>query len=149
MKRDTLVTVIRGLLILMFLYASFSKIFDPEGFKDSMERQPFPHWLGNSFLFLVPASEIFVSILLLKERSWKKGMIGAVMLMSLFSIYVGLVLFHFFKYVPCSCGGIIKQLTWSEHFIFNLFFLAISIVGWLLKAEPPVKRPYKASQLSV
>ncbi|WP_442892031.1 hypothetical protein [Chryseobacterium sp. VD8] len=28
--------------------------------------------------------------------------------------------------MPCSCGGVIKNLTWPQHLIFNLFFVVIT-----------------------
>jgi hypothetical protein len=54
-------------------------------------------------------------------------------LMSLFTIYTILVLSHFYDYVPCSCGGVIRRLTWPQHLFFNLFFVALSTLGIILQ----------------
>ena len=149
MKKDVLILIIRMLLILLFLYASFSKIFDIEGFKNSMQKQPFPHWMSNILLFLVPASEIYLSILLLREKSWKIGMVYSSILMGLFTLYIAAVLLHFFRFVPCSCGGVIKLLTWQQHLIFNLFFLSIAIIGCAIKIHPNEGASRSKRQLSI
>ena len=53
--------------------------------------------------------------------------------MGIFTVYTGVILMHFFPYVPCSCGGVIKRLTWTQHLILNLSFVAISILGVILQ----------------
>ncbi len=140
MKKNTSLTIIRSLLILLFLYASFSKIFDVEQFKRSMLNQPFPLWMSYALMFFVPASEIYISFLLLNEKTYPKGLKGSVILMSLFTIYIAIVLLHVFKYVPCSCGGVIKLLSWPQHLIFNIFFLILSIAGIILYNYPSHKQ---------
>ncbi|MFX1704997.1 DoxX family protein [Chitinophaga sp. CC14] len=149
MKRDSALLIIRMLFILLFIYASFSKIFDPEGFKDSMEKQPFPQWIRYALMFLVPASEIAISVLLFKEKFWRLGIYLSTALMTAFTLYIGIVLLHFFRYVPCSCGGVIKQLSWQQHLIFNLFFVLLGIVGIILPSSTDNKRGYNPTQLSV
>jgi len=61
---------------------------------------------------------------------------ASLILMMAFTIYTVTVLLHAFRYVPCSCGGVIKKLTWPQHLVFNLFFVAISLLGiWLKKRD--------------
>jgi putative oxidoreductase len=52
--------------------------------------------------------------------------------MLLFSVYSALVLMKFFEYVPCTCGGVIKNLSWTQNLFFDLFFVALAIAGIVL-----------------
>jgi putative oxidoreductase len=135
MKKALLSDVIAAILILLFLYASFSKLFDLWGFKYDLSKQPFPHWLQRLLVWVVPFSEIFISVLLIFARSRKTGFYLALFLMLLFTGYTAAILLHFFPFVPCGCGGVIKTLTWPEHLIFNLFFVFIIISGICLHQD--------------
>jgi hypothetical protein len=77
--------------------------------------------------------EVAISVSLVFERTRLLGFYGSLVVMGLFTIYTGIVLAHFFPYVPCSCGGVIKRLTWTQHLILNLSFVALSIVGILIQ----------------
>lgn len=135
MKRDTALTIIRSLLILLFLYASVSKIVDPALFKKQMLNQPFANWIGYILMFLVPLSEILISVFLMFDKTVKKGLIGAIILMGAFTIYTAVVLLNAFRYVPCSCGGVIQKLSWPQHLVFNLIYLGIAITGLVLQRK--------------
>ncbi|HZE83079.1 MAG TPA: MauE/DoxX family redox-associated membrane protein, partial [Puia sp.] len=74
-----------------------------------------------------------ISIALIFERSRTIGFYASLILMSLFTIYTGSILLHFFNYVPCSCGGVIRKLTWGQHLVFNLFFVGLSVTGIILQ----------------
>jgi putative oxidoreductase len=48
--------------------------------------------------------------------------------MLLFTFYI-LYMLLFEKHLPCSCGGVLKEMTWKQHLVFNLFFTAIAFTG--------------------
>jgi hypothetical protein len=52
--------------------------------------------------------------------------------MTIFTIYIGAIMAGFFINVPCSCGGLIQSLTWGEHLLFNLFFIALAFIAIVL-----------------
>jgi hypothetical protein len=55
--------------------------------------------------------------------------------MFLFTIYVGLMI-SFAPHLPCSCGGVIKQMSWKQHLTFNTFFTALALFGiWLSRRQ--------------
>jgi hypothetical protein len=120
---------ISALLILLFLYASVSKFLDFKTFIKEMNNQPLPNSWTPFLVWFIPCSEILLSVALIFERTRLLGLYGSLVLMGLFTIYAILILAHVFPYVPCSCGGVIKRLTWQQHLVLNLFFDAISIVG--------------------
>lgn len=132
-KRQVLLECISALLILLFLYTSLSKFMDFHSFTDDMNNQPFSNFWTPFLIWFVPCSELLICGLLLFERTRLYGFYGFLVLMSLFTIYTILVLSHFYDYVPCSCGGVIRRLTWPQHLFFNLFFVALSTLGIILQ----------------
>src|ERR1700761_2225424 len=128
-KRQVLLECISALLILLFLYASVSKFLDFKTFFKEMNNQPLPNSWTPFLVWFIPCSEIFLSLTLIFERSRLLGLYGSLVLMGLFTIYAILILSHVFPYVPCSCGGVIKRLTWRQHLVLNLFFVTLSVIG--------------------
>jgi putative oxidoreductase len=132
-KKQVIIECISAFLILLFLYAGLSKFMDFKTFIGEMRNQPLPASWAPFLVWFIPCSEILLSILLLFERTRLLGLYGSLLLMGLFTIYASAILLHFFPRVPCSCGGIIKRLTWGQHLALNLFFVAISLCGVLLQ----------------
>ena len=128
-KRQVLLECVSALLILLFLYASVSKFLDFKTFIKEMNNQPLPNSWTPFLVYFIPCSEILLSVALIFERTRLLGLYGSLVLMGLFTIYATLILVHVFSYVPCSCGGVIKRLTWRQHLILNLFFVTLSVVG--------------------
>lgn len=132
-KRQILLECVSALLVLLFLYTGLSKFIDFPSFKDDMNNQPFSNFWTPFLIWFIPCSEIIISALIIFERTRLYGFYGHLFLMVLFTIYTILVLAHFYDYIPCSCGGVIRRLTWTQHLFFNLFFVALSILGIILQ----------------
>jgi hypothetical protein len=128
-KRQVMLECVSALLILLFLYASVSKFLDFKTFFKEMNNQPLPNSWTPFLVWFIPCSEILLSLALLFERTRLLGFYGSLVLMGLFTIYAILILSHVFPYVPCSCGGVIKRLTWRQHLVLNLFFVTLSVIG--------------------
>lgn len=133
MKRKLIVEVIAFLLMLLFLYASVSKWLTFTTFTNDINNQPFPNWLTPWITWTLPPLEVLITLALMFDRTRTAGLYASLILMTAFSMYTAAVLLRFFDYVPCSCGGIIRNLSWTQHLFLNLFFVAISIVGILLR----------------
>lgn len=129
MAKKLLTGVCAFLLILLFTYSAVVKLMDFNGFKADMGRQPLPPWLQQSLIVLLPVTELGAAILLLTPKCKRTGFYVSAGIMVLFTAYVSLVLFGAFKDVPCSCGGLIHHLSWRQHMVFNLFFLAAAVTG--------------------
>lgn len=140
-RRQVLLESISALLIVLFVYASMSKFLDFTTFYHDLNNQPFPHSWTPLLLWFIPLTEIALSFLLIFERTRLSGFYGSLVLMGLFTIYATAILLNFFPYVPCSCGGVIKHLTWPQHLVLNLFFLGLSISGVLIQKNKPFKQP--------
>ena len=102
-----------------------------------MNNQPFPNWITPWLVWGIPLLEVLIVVLLIFDRTRLRGLYTSLVLMLAFTVYTVAVLLHAFKYVPCSCGGVIRKLTWPQHLFFNLFFVVISLLGiWLKKRDP-------------
>ena len=132
MRRKIIIELISSLLILLFLYASVSKWLAFKSFVGDMNNQPFPNWMTPYLVWSIPTIEVLIVLLLIFDRTRLPGLYASLVLMSAFTIYTVTVLLHAFKYVPCSCGGVIRKLTWPQHLVFNLFFVGISVAGIIL-----------------
>jgi putative oxidoreductase len=132
-RRQVLIECISTLLIMLFLYASVSKFLDFETFIDEMNNQPLPNSWTPFLVWSIPCTEVAVALALMIERTRLVALYASLILMSLFTIYTITILLHFFRYVPCSCGGVIKKLTWPQHLVFNLFFVALAVSGIILQ----------------
>lgn len=127
--RKVVIEIIAALLVLLFLYASISKLLGFSLFVDEMNNQPFPNWMTPYLVVLIPGSEILIALALLFDRSRMLGFYASLILLFLFTLYSALVMFNVFDYVPCSCGGMIKKLNWREHTLFTASFLILSITA--------------------
>lgn len=138
-KRQVVLESISALLIMLFLYASISKFLDFQRFIGEMNNQPLPNSWTPFLVWTIPSLEIAISAALIFERTRMVGFIASLALMTLFTIYTAVILLHFFEYVPCSCGGVIRKLTWPQHLVFNLFFVALSVIGIILQRRSSFK----------
>ncbi|WP_207514871.1 MauE/DoxX family redox-associated membrane protein [Longitalea luteola] len=139
MKRKIIIEIISSLLILLFLYASVSKWLDFKLFIGEMNNQPFPNWMTPFLVWSIPFIEVIIALGLIFERTRVPALYASFVLMSAFTVYTVAILFHAFRYIPCSCGGVIRSLTWPQHLFFNLFFVGISLWGIILKKREPVE----------
>lgn len=127
------IDIIAGLLVLLFIYTALSKLADFHGFERQMFGQKFSKEVAKVIIYTLPTIEFFVSILLIIYRTRLIGFISSTLLMLVFTAYMGLVYFGYYKTVPCACGGVISSMKFGEHFYFNLFFLAIAILGIIMQ----------------
>jgi putative oxidoreductase len=133
MSRTNILAAVSSLLTLLFVYASFSKFLRFRVFQHQLHNQVFPYWTEPILSWTVPGIEIAIVVALCLNRTRLIGLWCSLVLMSLFTAYIGLILMHAFSRVPCSCGGVIQLLGWKSHLVFNLFFVALSIIGVIVE----------------
>lgn len=127
--------VVAWVLALLFFYTGISKLVDWEGTIHHMYNQVFPFWVAAILVYLLPFSELMIGMLLLIPKTRSLGFLLSFFVMAVFTLYVGTVWLGFYGWVPCSCGGVISQLSWGEHLVFNLFFLGVAGIGMNLRQE--------------
>nr|WP_226905065.1 MauE/DoxX family redox-associated membrane protein [Pedobacter schmidteae] len=137
--KQNLVDIICYLFVLLFLYAATSKLIEYDKFQLQMSKSPIITDYASILVWLVPLTEIIISIMLLIERTKMAGLFAAFGLMSLFTAYIYAIL-NYSDSIPCSCGGVLQKLTWDQHLIFNIVFIVLGIVGILLHTKTTNKK---------
>lgn len=123
--------IISALFILLFVYTAITKFVGHESFKAVLGQSPLIGIKANALSWLLPISELITALLLFIPSCRKWGFASALILMLLFTGYITYMIL-FASNLPCSCGGIISQMTWSQHLIFNIFFTALAVIAlWL------------------
>jgi len=135
-KRKIIIHMIILLLIILFFYTAISKLSDIDEFRRQLSNQALPGWSVGILLWLIPITEIVVSLLLVAGPTRTVGLYGSALLMLIFTGYMGLVLMNVFDRVPCSCGGVLRNMSFAFHFIFNAFFLLLSLSAIKLQKKP-------------
>lgn len=135
-----LIEVISYLFILLFIYASLSKILEFKKFEIQLGKSPLLAPFSDIVARIIPAVEIGVAILLALKRTQYFALYCSFSLMIIFSTYIVIIL-NFSEYIPCSCGGILQNMNWTQHLFFNLSFVLLSICGILIY---PVDKNYCA-----
>lgn len=131
MKRELIIDLVTLLLLALFAYAGIVKLLD-ERFIASLNETPILSKNASLYRFLIPITELSVCLLLMIPKTKLLGFIGSFVLMALFTLYIGSFLF-FSNSKPCICGGIISEMGWTEHFIFNIVFVLIALTGIMLE----------------
>lgn len=131
MKKPLAGDIICGLLILLFVYTALSKLDGLSQFRAVLLQSPLLSNRSQFFSLAIPVTELFVAFLLFFPRTRLWGFYGAFALMLLFTLYITYML-NFTPHLPCSCGGVLKQLTWKQHLIFNIVFTFLSLAGVFL-----------------
>ncbi|REA56432.1 hypothetical protein DSL64_26930 [Dyadobacter luteus] len=129
MHTRNLVKAITFLLTVLFLYTALSKLMDLDTFHSQLANQNIPKWTVAYLVWLIPASELLAVGLMIFGSSRSLGLYMSSLLMLAFTVYIGLVVIGFFDRVPCSCGGVLKSMSFGSHLVFNLFFLSIAILA--------------------
>jgi hypothetical protein len=142
-RRSFLIEAIASLFILLFVYAALSKLYEIDSFQAVLKKSPLIGDRNVLVAWTIPNVEIVVALLLLLPHTRLMGLYGSLGLMSLFTLYLGYML-AFSRDLPCSCGGVISSMTWTQHLIFNIFFTLLAWAGiWLYR-----KRSWKAKEES-
>lgn len=128
MKRNPIVLIISSFLVLLFAYAAFSKLGNYSTFVFQLKRSPFITAYAPVTAWSLPAGELLTALALIIPATRLLGLFASVFLMALFTAYV-FTMIHFSYYVPCSCGGILSNMGWNTHFIFNAACLGLALVG--------------------
>jgi uncharacterized membrane protein YphA (DoxX/SURF4 family) len=134
LSRSATLDIIITLFMVLFLYASIYKLFDYQVFKVQIGRSPLIMYYANTLAWLVPAIEIIAAILVFVPKFRLSGLFLSFGIMFAFSIYIFFML-TFSPYVPCSCGGILNSMGWTEHLIFNIAFTLIALAGIVLQIQ--------------
>jgi len=129
-----LVPVTSYLYILLFVYAGFSKLLDYETFTVQLAQSPLLSAYAGLIAPAVIVLELVLSLLLMQKNTRLIGLYASLFLMVAFTVYIYLIL-NYSDFVPCSCGGIIEKMNWTEHMIFNIAFVIMALFAIVLSEK--------------
>lgn len=117
-------------LVLLFVYAGASKLMDFENFQIKLAQSPVVSAYADPLSYAVIGIEFVISIALLFQATRLTGLYASFGLMAAFTAYIYIIL-TYSEFIPCSCGGILEKLGWTEHLVFNIICVvlcALSII---------------------
>lgn len=123
--QNVLLELITLLYLLLFVYAAVSKLLDFENFQIQIGQSPLLSSFTGPVSYGVPIIELVLAFLLLLPSHRKFALYGSFLLMVMFTTYI-IIIIHFSSFVPCSCGGILEQMSWTDHLIFNIAFVLLA-----------------------
>ncbi|QQX78106.1 MULTISPECIES: MauE/DoxX family redox-associated membrane protein [Aequorivita] len=137
-KRNAAVAV-SYLFVLLFLYAAVSKLLDFETFEVQLAQSPLLSAYAGFIAWAVPGIEILIAVLLILPKYRILALYAAFTLMVMFTAYIYIIL-NFSDFVPCSCGGVLEKLSWTQHLVFNVVFIVMAAGALFLSKEYNAKK---------
>jgi len=126
--RDVFIEIVRILLIILFVYAAVTKLMVYKRFIVQIGLSPLlPSFLTSS-AWVVPVVELAIAALLIFSRTLRVALYGSALLMLAFTLYITGIL-TIARHVPCSCGGVLENMSWGQHLIFNIAYLLLAIAA--------------------
>ncbi|WP_206363212.1 MauE/DoxX family redox-associated membrane protein [Sinomicrobium pectinilyticum] len=150
--QKTIVYSLSLIFAMLFVYAAVSKLLDFNTFQNQLAQSPLLSAYAGITSLMVPVSEIIIAALLCTKRFRLWGFYAFFTLMVMFTTYIFIIL-NFSSFTPCSCGGVLEKLGWTEHLIFNIVFILLAGFAIFLLAQnigvPPKKIFFVLSVLTV
>lgn len=123
-----IVEITAALFILLFVYTGITKLADQSSFRAVISRSPLIGQWATFLSWALPIFELLAALLLFFPKTKKLGLWIALGLMVVFTGYISYMLL-FSDHLPCSCGGVLQQLTWLQHLEFNIIFTLLSALS--------------------
>ena len=131
MKRNLITPVIAILVIILFVYAALAKLTDYANFQFGLSESPIISPIAGFLAWAIPAGELVIAVMLVVPAWRLFGLIASFILMLLFTFYIGGMLMMGTD-IPCSCGGILEDMSWGMHIVFNSVYVILIAIGmWL------------------
>lgn len=137
MKRTTIIEIISLLTLSLFLYAAISKVMDYTLFKEQLAESPVLKAVAVPLAVGLPIVEFALVVLLIVPRWRLKGLYSSLVLLSIFIVYI-VVMMLTSDHLPCSCGGLLEQLSWKGHIYFNGGFILLNAIA--IRLEKGLRR---------
>ncbi|WP_408582583.1 MauE/DoxX family redox-associated membrane protein, partial [Myroides odoratimimus] len=118
--------IVQYFFVLLFVYAAISKLITFEAFQVQLTQSPLLSAYANIIAYLVIIVELVIALLLSLKQTKTLGLYLSYGLMVAFTIYIYLIL-NYSDFIPCSCGGILEKMGWSEHLWFNVMVCVVGL----------------------
>ena len=133
-----LITVLRWVVGLLFIFSGLVKTIDPIGFSIKLEEYFAPDVLNLPFLIdlALPMSVFFVIFevvlgVLLILGIWKRFTLWSLLLLIIFFTFLTFYSAYFNKVTDCGCFGDAIKLTPWESFTKDIILLVMIVILWI------------------
>ena len=117
--------------IVLWTYAAISKLLEFDQFFVQLSQSPVLTSYASILIWVVPSFEILLVLLLIWPKTTKTALYTSYLLMCMFTTYI-IIILNYADYIPCSCGGILEELNWTQHVFFNLGCIILALIGLFL-----------------
>ena len=100
-------------------------MLDFENFQVQVAQSPLLSAYAGFISYAVIIMELVIVGLLCFHLTRLWGLFASFAVMVAFTVYIFLIL-NYSDFVPCSCGGILEKMGWTEHLIFNMACVVIA-----------------------
>ncbi len=130
-KENYIINLTSYLLVFLFTYTACSKLMDHASFLTSVLQSPIIRNYATLISWLIPTLELLIVVMLLTNKYKLIGLWFSLFLMVIFTIYIAYMILYI-PHLPCSCGGVLKELSWQNHLLFNGAFIILVITSLLI-----------------
>ncbi len=134
--KTLLIRVISAALMLLWVYPAVMKLIERDKFTAELGKSPLLADYARELPYLVPGTELLIVLLLAVPATNLAGLYASVWLLTFFTVYLVAIL-NYSYYIPCACGGILSELSWQAHILFNACFILLAVTAICL--YPPVE----------
>ncbi|RXG13125.1 MauE/DoxX family redox-associated membrane protein [Leeuwenhoekiella aestuarii] len=117
--------------ILLWVYAATAKLLEFDQFFVQLSQSPVLTSYAEVVVWLIPGFEILLAVLLIVNKTRRLALTASYLLMCMFTVYI-IIILNYADYIPCSCGGILEELDWTQHLFFNLGCIILALIGLYL-----------------
>jgi len=135
-RRNTIIEIVSALFILLFAYTGINKLISIDTLQFVLKDYPLIGGFPNLVAWGLPVTELIVVLFLFIPRTRKIGLYCSLVLMSFFTLYL-IYMLIFTPNKPCTCGGMLQQLSWTQHLIFNGAFILLALLALRLSRLRP------------
>ncbi|AZA84524.1 tellurium resistance protein TerC [Chryseobacterium indologenes] len=125
-------SIVAYFIALLFVYAAMSKLLDFENFQVQLAQSPLLSAYAGFISYAVIIVEFALAVYVCVPDYQLFALYGSLGLMTAFTIYIYLII-NYSDFVPCSCGGILEKLGWTEHLIFNIVVVILIFTAILYR----------------
>lgn len=137
--------LIVGILVLLFIYTGLIKLIDAKGFVGAMKHNPLLNPYLHILRWMVPISELIVAVLLFVPGTRTQGLLLSFLLLLAFTAYIAYMLITQ-SILPCTCGGILEQLSWAQHLWLNSALSTVAFITWIIYKRKSVATNNRSSR---
>jgi hypothetical protein len=140
MKGKTITELIASALIVLFLYAAVMQLAFHQTYLTQFTRSLSKEALSQVVAWTLPLAQLSLGFLLWKNSTRLTGLIGTLVLVSLFTIYL-FVMLPAGSRSRCNCGELWQKTSLEVNILFNLAVILLSAVAIIITGRFKTNTP--------